>query len=132
MAGGCSLIGTCNAGASPLGRVPKQRAETPTPHRLFPLFDLGPGVFQRDGAVENRLSQGRVEIDAEISQALELIAVARDGAGQRGLKLAVSQHLERIRVEIRGEILAFFGLIGIFLAAQILVNPYLGVYSVRG
>jgi hypothetical protein len=81
---------------------------------LLPL-DFGPRIFQRDGTIEYGFSGRRVGIDTEISQALELVAAARRGAGQGRFELGIPQYFERMRIQIRGEILAGFSLIGIFL-----------------
>ena len=43
-------------------------------------------------------------VAAEIALALELHGVRRVAGGQRGLQLAPRQHLQRIRVEIGGEV----------------------------
>src|ERR1039458_1583741 len=67
------------------------------------LFDLGPRVPQCHRPVENQFAGRGIEIGAEIAEALELIAAARRGIGQRWLQLASRQGLQRIRVEIGGE-----------------------------
>ncbi len=59
------------------------------PLRSGLLFDLGPGVFQRKGAVEDQIARSRVGIEAEVADALELEAVFKLGVGERGLKLGV-------------------------------------------
>ena len=41
------------------------------------FFDFRPGIFQRDGAVENGLARAGVRIGAEVAKALELEAVKR-------------------------------------------------------
>ncbi len=80
----------------------------------LPLLDLGPGVAQRHGAVEDWLSGCGIGIDAEVAQAFELIAAARRAASREaGLQFAAGQHFERIRIQVGGEILALFGLVGI-------------------
>src|SRR6202023_3017604 len=62
------------------------------------------GVAQPDGAVEDETAGRRVRIAAEIAQPLELhrlLAVAR---GERRLETAIGEDLERLRIEIGGEI----------------------------
>jgi hypothetical protein len=54
------------------------------------LENLGPGVPQGYGAVENRCAGGGVSgIDAEIAESFELAAAGRGGFGQAGFELAV-------------------------------------------
>ncbi len=64
------------------------------------LLDLGPGVFEREGAVEDQLVRRRVGIDAEVADALELEAVLELGVGERGLQLGAGENLQRVGVEI--------------------------------
>src|SRR5262249_42466615 len=52
------------------------------------LLDLGPGVAQRDRTVEHELSRRRIAIDAEVAEALELIARAGLRRRERRLELA--------------------------------------------
>lgn len=44
---------------------------------LHLLFDLGPGVAEGDGAVEDEMARRAVGIDGEVAAALELVALAR-------------------------------------------------------
>src|SRR5208337_3710074 len=46
------------------------------------LLDLGPGIAQRHGPVEDQLARRRIGIDAEIALPLELIPAAFRRAGQ--------------------------------------------------
>ena len=51
---------------------------------------LGPTVFQADGAVEHQMAFGRVFIDAEVTDAVELVGIAHLGAlGQERLDRGV-------------------------------------------
>src|SRR5215471_7479630 len=63
---------------------------------FFPLLflHLCPGVFQCNRAVEDRRSRLRIEIGAEVSQALKLIAAGWCGRRQRRFQLHVRNHFE--------------------------------------
>src|SRR5581483_9479428 len=58
------------------------------------LFHLGPGVFQRNRAVEYRRSGFRIRIDAEIAETFELIAAASRRIRQRRFQLGVRDHFQ--------------------------------------
>jgi hypothetical protein len=61
---------------------------------LGSLLELGPGIFERDGAVEDRRPGLRVfRIHCEIAQALELISIHRFSGGEARLQFAVAQDL---------------------------------------
>ena len=55
---------------------------------LLLLFHLRPSIFQRHGSIKHRLAGLRVRIDAEISQALELITAANGSLASEGSSFA--------------------------------------------
>src|SRR5579883_2813468 len=64
---------------------------------LLRALDLCPCVAQRHRAIEDQPSGFAVEIDAEITQALELEAIAGFHRRQTRLDIAVRQRQERLR-----------------------------------
>src|ERR1039457_1199508 len=74
---------------------------------LVLFFDLGPGIFQRHGAVEHRTSGLRIRVHAKISEAFELVAAFDRRVRERRLQLGRRDHFQRIRIQIRSEFLAF-------------------------
>ncbi len=56
------------------------------PFSLLSLFDLGPSIAQRHGAVEDQFAWRGVRIDGEIAQALELEAIANLGRREARLE----------------------------------------------
>ena len=64
--------------------------------------------------LKTSLPSSGIRIDAEVTQPLKLIAAALHRIAQRRLQLACGQYLERVRIQIRGEVLAFVGFVGIF------------------
>src|SRR5260370_3309582 len=102
--------------------------------RLFlDLFlDLGPCVFQRHSVDKQRTPRLGIRVDAKIPQAFELIA-ARDGRiCQRWLQLGLRDHFQRVRIQVRCELLAFFNLIRVFLSEELVVDTHFGVETFRG
>src|SRR4029450_346793 len=61
--------------------------------------DPRPAVLERHGAVEHEAGQGRVRVDAEIAEPLELVAGAGRDAGDAPLEFAAGEHFERRRIE---------------------------------
>lgn len=53
------------------------------------FLDLGPGVFEWEGAVEDQLAGFGVLVAAEVAEALKLDFVAGGGGGEGGLELGV-------------------------------------------
>src|SRR5262245_53609252 len=91
-------------------------------------LDLGPGVAQRDGAVEDRTRRPRVDgVGAEVAVALELVAASRGGAGQARLELAAGEPLQRGGIEDRLPVLPG---IGLSRREEVVVETHLGVYGV--
>src|SRR5260370_3594623 len=102
--------------------------------RLFlDLFlDLGPGVFQRHSAVKHRTPRLGIRVDAKIPKSFKLIA-ARDGRiCQRWLQLGLRDHFQRVRIQVRCELLAFFNLIRVFLSEELVVDTHFAVDNVPG
>src|SRR5512146_3011487 len=97
---------------------------------LASLLDLGPGVFQGDGAVEDQTVLGRVRVDAEVSKAFELETVGGLGIHQRVFNLGVCDNFERVRIEIRGEVLPFLGLVRVGRVEKLFVETNLGIESI--
>ena len=63
--------------------------------RLFAallLLHPRPSIFQCNCAVEDRLPGLRIGIDAEVSQALELVAASGGGVRERGFQLGMRDH----------------------------------------
>src|SRR5512135_1818694 len=65
-----------------------QREHVPAATLPPALRHFRPGVFQCDGAVEHQTAGCGVEVNTEISQALELVSGAHSSPGQRGFHLA--------------------------------------------
>src|SRR5687768_12452266 len=61
---------------------------------------LRPGVAQGDDAVEDGTFGGRVLVDGEVADALELELRAGGQASHRGLEARAGQDLFRLRVEV--------------------------------
>src|SRR5512140_1775182 len=66
---------------------------------LFLLGLFGPGVLERDRAVENRLSRSVVFIQGEVAQALKLVAYLGGGFPQRRLAFG-GDYLKGVRVQM--------------------------------
>ena len=71
------------------------------------LFNLRPGVLQRDGAIEHEFAlagHGRLDVgigvEGEIAEALELIALSEVGVGQGRFAFG-GDDFERMRIEVR-------------------------------
>src|SRR5438034_10474298 len=64
-------------------RLPLHGRSGRTTLRLAALLDLRPGVSQRDGSVEDRLSGRRVRVDAEVPHPPKLIPRAWHRVGHR-------------------------------------------------
>src|SRR5687768_18490708 len=75
------------------------RADALRPLLPRALLDLRPRVAEGDGAVEDGPAGGGVRVGAEVAEALELVAGAREGVRQARLDEAVL-HLERVRVQV--------------------------------
>src|SRR5436305_6017912 len=98
---------------------------------LCAFFDFGPGVSQSDGPVENRLAERGVRVDAEIAETLELV-LPRGWTCEGRLELGAGNDFERVRVQVRGEILPRFGLVGIFACEEIVVKADFAFHRMRG
>ena len=96
------------------------------------FFDLCPGIFQGHGSVEHRFAGARIGIDAEVPETLELIAASHGGIGQRRFEFATGQHLQRMRIEVRGKVLSLFGFVRIFLGEKVFVEAHFSVGRMRG
>ena len=64
---------------------------------------LAPGIFQRDGSVEDQLPGDALFIQAEVGEAFELVTVVRFRLCQRRFAFR-GDHLERLRVQVLPEI----------------------------
>ena len=82
------------------------------------LLDLRPGIFQRYGAVENEMPGPGIRVHAKIPEAFELVAAFDRRVRQRWLQLGLGDHFQRVRIQVRGEFLAFFNLIRVFLGEE--------------
>src|SRR5256885_6177489 len=90
----------------------------------FGLLDLRPGVAEPDGAVEDQARGRRLErVDAEVPLALELVARPGLRAGEEGLDSAPGEHLERVPVQDRLEVL---DLVGLGDREEVVVQAHLG------
>ena len=90
------------------------------------LHDLGEGVFEADGLVEDDAVGVGVGIDDVVAEALELVVVAGlDAGGEPGLHLGVVAHLERVGVDEVAEV-AVVGA-GVLDAEEAVVVADLGV-----
>src|SRR5438874_8078935 len=67
---------------------------------LFPRF------LQRDRPIEYDSVVARVGVDAEVAEALELVAGHRGGVADARLELGVLDHFERMRIEVVEEVAA--------------------------
>ena len=87
------------------------------------LFYLRPGIFKRDGAVENRLFGGGVRINAEIAGALELEFITGQCFGQGRLEETIGQYFKGVGVDDLVDILAF---VRVFCSEQAVVKTDFG------
>src|SRR4051812_17941692 len=71
--------------------------------QLF-VGDLGVAVAQTDGAVEHRLARRRVLVAREVTLALELHRFGGVVGRERRLDARLAQHLERVWIELGGEV----------------------------
>src|SRR5438034_3723831 len=67
---------------------------------LLSLFQLGPRVLQRHRTVEDQLLPGRVRVDCEIPEALELIFLSGRHAGEARLDARGGYDFQRIGIEV--------------------------------
>ena len=109
-----------------------QRAAAPPQVVRSDFFDLGPGVFEGEGAVEDQIARSGVGIEAEVADALELEAVLQLGVGERGLQLGAGEDLQRVGVEIVEDVLAFGKIVGIGLGEELVVETDFGGDGVGG
>ena len=115
------------------GQMPAaSRFSFPLHQRLKFLFDLGPGVFERQGAIEDQVAGRGVGVEAEVAYALELEAVLKPGVGEGRLKLGAGEDFERVGVEIAEDVLAFFDVAGIGLGEELVVETDFGGDGVGG
>ena len=66
--------------------------------------DLRPRVAQRHRAVEDERAWRGIGVDAEVAEALELIARAGRGVREARLDLGAALHFERVRVQVVEEV----------------------------
>ena len=95
-------------------------------HSVF--FDLGPGIPQAHGAIQDQLVRRGIDVHAEVTHALELEPVAGLGVLQAGFDDAVCQDLQGIRIEVRDEITAGFR---VGIVEQPIVQAYFSGDAVR-
>src|SRR5712691_486522 len=104
-----------------LPRIRGTRARKTAP--LLPA-DLRPGILQRRGAIEHQALGGRIEIDAKISEALELEAGRGGGAAHARLELRVRDDSKRFGIQIGKKIAA---LLRVLAAEEPVVEPHLAI-----
>ncbi len=92
------------------------------------LLNLRPGVAERHRAVEDQSAWRGIGVDAEVAEALELIARTGLGVRERRLDLGAALHLERFGIQVIEEV---FGRGRVFVGEETIVNPHLGVERVR-
>ncbi len=80
--------------------------------------------------LKTRCLRSGVRVHAEVAQPFELIAAAGSRIRQTRLQFASGQDLHRLRIQIIGELVAFFDVIRVFFGEQRFVNPNLGVNRV--
>ena len=88
------------------------------------FFDLGPGVAEADGAIEYQFL-ARIAVDAIITKALELILGSRLCVSQTRFYHAIVQYLQRLGIQIFGEIVSFFDVVRILFNKKIFVESNL-------
>src|SRR5690242_19283227 len=79
---------------------PKDRSAASSGFRL----NFRPGIPQAHGAIENEPTGLGVWVEAEVALALELHRLAGFQRRKRGFETRLSQHFERIRIDLGGEI----------------------------
>ena len=91
---------------------------------------VGDSIFkQRDGSVEDWVFRcGIFGVVAEVAEAFELEGSV--GIGEGRFEFAIGESLERIRVEVVGEVAAILDLIGVFGGEEAIVQAYLGLEGV--
>ena len=77
-------------------------------HPLFLRRFLGPRIAERGRAIEDRSARFRIDrVGEEVAEALELKVLAGLGGGERRLELGVAHDVERVRIDVVEERLAF-------------------------
>ena len=94
------------------------------------LLQLGPGVLEREGAVEHERARRRVGVRAEVAEPLELHGLADGQVGERRLHEAAAQHGLGVRVDVLEDVAAVRP--GVRAAEEVVVQPDLGGHRVRG
>ena len=97
---------------------------------VFPLLNLCPGIAQRDGAVEDKPLSGGIGINAEISQALELIVRLAAAPFTDGSSLARSMTSSEFGLRLARKSCPSGDIIRIFLEEQVFVDADLGIERV--
>src|SRR6185312_1822209 len=85
------------------------------------FLNLRPGVLKWKGAVKHQFFGGRVPIQAEIADALKLVAIFDFRVRERWLQHCAPEHLQRVGIEIAEIALAFFNVAGISFCKQLVV-----------
>src|SRR6185369_1404857 len=99
------------------------------------LLDLGPGVFERKSPVEDQAAGrgfGRVWVQAEVADALELVVISEPCVRERWLKLCAGDDLEGVGIEIGEDVLAFCNVAGIGLGEEPVIETNFGGDGVGG
>src|ERR1700748_15984 len=92
-------------------------------------LELGPGVPEAEGAVEDQPSGRRVGIRAEVAEALELHGLTDRQFRERRLDQALLEHRLRVGVEVGVEIAVSAG---IGAGEQTVIETHLGGHGVVG
>src|ERR1700749_4227734 len=92
-------------------------------------LELGPGVPEAEGAVEDEPAGRRVGIRAEVAEALELHGLTDWQFGERRLNQAFLEHRLRVGVEVGVEV-AFSA--GIGAGEETVIDAHLGGHGVLG
>ncbi len=99
---------------------------------LCALLNLRLRILQTTCPIEHGFAGRGIGVYAKVAEAFELILRAGHCFAQARLDLAGSQHFQRIRIQIGGEVLAFLNFIGVLFREKVFVMVHLGVYGVRG
>src|SRR5690606_26538384 len=97
----------------------------------LPAFFPGPGIFEGDAAVEDRVGGlERAGVADEVAEAFELHRDARPGVGEGGLQFAVGENFEAGGVEVVLPVFAVGDAAEVLDPAEVIVQSHLGVEGV--
>src|ERR1044072_5220989 len=85
------------------------------------FLDLGPGIAKANRPSEHQRVAG-LAVNAVITKALKLILGPRLCVSHTRVYFAIVQYLQRVRIQILGNIVSFFNLVRIFLNKKVVLQ----------